>query len=282
MKNLTVLVNSCDDYYDVWPFFFSALDEYWSDRKLDVVLNIEMKKPNFASNIIISNFTKTGNNNSWGVRLIESLKVIKTDYVLAVYDDFILEDFVDEFEINEIISKMKSDPDIAVVYLTKLGLKVRENNCLMSERKSGNKYSLLDDKIDYRLNSAPAIWRRIDLLNYTGIFDSPWAWELFGTYRTIGSGRKFYCPAEEEKNIFSYNSKKGGAIYRGRWVRDVVVEKDKKYNLNTDFTKRGFSSADSNEKRTLKWKLKFILLGYKMIGFKVLMVLFRALKSKYS
>ena len=280
-EQLTILGNSCDAYYDVWSLFFSALDEYWPDRKLKVVLNIEEKHPNLGQNIIISNFESKSQSAYWGERLIESLKKIETEYVLVVYDDFILERFIDDLELREILLKMDSNLDISVVYLTKLGLKIKENSCLMCEREKGNKYALLDDTIDYRLNSAPAIWRKKDLLSYTDVFDNPWAWEVFGTYRTIGNNKKFYCPREKEEDIFKYNSKKGGAIYRGKWVRDVVVDKDEKYNLNIDFTKRGFSIDNGHEKRSLKWKMDFILLGYKMIGVKIFQFIYRTLRNRF-
>jgi hypothetical protein len=276
-KKLTILINTCDAYSDVWPFFFSALNEYWPHRKLKVVLNTEQKKPNLGTNVIVSNFTDSG---SWGLRLRDSLQDIETEFVLSAYDDFILEHFIDEVELSEILLRMESDPDIAVVYLTKLGLKTKENTYLISERKKGNKYVLLDDKADYRLNSAPAIWRRKDLLDYTGVFDTPWAWEAFGTFRTIGDSKKFYCPGEKEEDIYKFNSKKGGAIYRGKWVQEVVVDKAEKYKLNTDFNIRGFSSDTIFEKRTLSWKINFILLGYKMVGFDVLKFIVSALKSK--
>jgi len=276
-NKLTILVNSCDAYSDVWPFFFSALNEYWPHRELNVVLNTEQKKPNLGENVIISNFKGSG---SWGLRLRNSLQEIETDFVLSAYDDFILEHYIDDLELNEILLRMDSDVDIAVVYLTKLGLKMKENTYLMPDRKEGNKYFLLDDNVDYRLNSAPAIWRRKDLLKYTGVFDNPWAWESFGTFRTTRDKKKFYCPGEKEEDIYKFNSKKGGAIYRGKWVKEVVIDKAEKYKLNTDFNVRGFSSDTIFEKRTLSWKINFILLGYKMVGFDVLKFITNAVKNK--
>jgi len=274
---MTMLVNSCDAYSDVWPFFFSALHEYWPDRDLEVMLNIEHKRPDLGENIAIINNDKSV---SWGLRLKKSLEKIEKEYVLVVYDDFILEDFVDSSELHEIVLKMDSNPDIAVVYLTKLKLKVKENIHLMGGRCNKNKYALLDDKVDFRLNSAPAVWRRKDLLHYTGVFDTPWAWEVFGTFRTIGDGKKFYCPSDKEEDVFKYNYSKGGAIYRGKWVRDVVVNKKEKYGLNVDFNERGFSIDHGHEKRSLKWKIDFILLGYKMVGLKVFVFIYNSLKKK--
>ena len=277
-RKLTILINSCDAYSDVWPFFFSALNEYWPHRELQAVLNTEHKKPKLGENFIVNNFKGNG---SWGLRLKESLKKINTDYVLCVYDDFILEDFIDESELSKILLKMDSDRDIAVVYLINLGLETKKNTSLMCDREKGNKYGLLEDQVNYRLNSAPAIWRRMDLLHYTGEFDNPWAWEAFGTYRTFGDKKKFYCPLEKEEAIYKYNGKKGGAIYRGKWVKEVVFDKAKKYKINTDFSIRGFSSETKFEKRTLSWKINFILLGYKMIGFRILKFLKNELKRKF-
>lgn len=281
--DLTIIVNSCDAYSDIWPLFFAAMNEYWPQRKYDLVLNTELisQVPSNDNNISIKNFKPINGNDSWGLRLRETLKSIDTEFVIAIYDDFILEDFVDEEELVALLCKMKSDNEISAVYLTKLGLKYKENNKLFGERgQSQNRYAQLADGIDFRLNSAPALWRTSDLLEYTGDYDNPWAWEVFGSYRTFSNGKKLYCPTVTEKDIYVYNYAKGGAIYRGRWVPDVVLDKNDKYSLNIDFENRGFSSELEDEKRSLKWKLDFIFLGYKMVGLKVLVFIYRSIKGK--
>lgn len=282
-NKLTVLVNTCDLYKDIWPLFFAALDEYWPNRTVSLILNTEKEKYNIAKNVFVSNFTAVDGNDSWGLRLIKSLTNIDTEYVLVVYDDFILEGVFDEQELNTLICRMDDDPNIAAVYLTKLGLQTNKNNNLINDREIfKNKYEILEDNIDFRLNSAPALWRRKDLLAYTGKYDNPWAWEVFGSYRTFGDGKKMYCPAEGESDVYKYNYKKGGAIYRGKWVREVVVDKDEKYQLDIDFSKRGFSMDNGHEKRSLKWKVQFVLLGYRMIGFKVFVFIYKSLKGKFA
>jgi hypothetical protein len=281
--NLTILVNTCDAYSDIWPLFFAALNEYWPQRKYNLVLNTELISdiPSGVENVSIKNFKPINGNDSWGLRLREALKSIDTEYVLAIYDDFIIEDFMDEVEIIALLDRMEFDDQISAVYLTKLGSKFKENEHLFGDRKHpDNKYVLLEDKIDYRLNSAPALWRKSELLKYTGAHDNPWAWEVFGSYRTFNNEKKFYCPATFEKDIYVYNYSGGGAIYRGKWVPEVVLDKNEKYSLNTDFEKRGFSSGSAIEKRSIKWKLDFLALGYKMVGLKVLIFIYRAIKGK--
>ena len=269
--DVTILVNTCDLYHDVWPLFFAALNEYWPNRSYDLLLNTEKRS---AEGIKVHNFLAINGNNSWGLRLRETLESIKTKYVLALYDDFIVEATINESELQNIITKMNEDESIAVIYLTELGLKTQKII------EDDSKYVLLEDYIDFRLNSAPALWRREDLLRYTGPHDNPWAWEVFGSYRTYGDGKKMYSPSSPANDVYIYNHKKGGAIYRGKWVAEVVVEKNKKYNLNIDFTKRGFSFENDYEKRSFSWKVNFVLLGFKMVGFKSLLFLLRTLKVK--
>ena len=268
-KKLTILVNSCDAYSDVWPFFFSALNEYWPNRTIELVVNTENKQElgfNNPDTIIHNSSSKF-----WGERLVETLDDIQTDYIVMLYDDFIIEEFFDETILNDIIEWMEGDPNISAFYLDNLKLKKTLNN------NSFDKFEQIDPRADFRLNSAPGVWRKKDLQLFTGKEDSPWAWEVFGTYRTQRTIKKFY---QSNNKIYSFNGSKGGAIYRGKWVKEVVVDKAEKYKLNIDFNIRGFSSDTEFEKRTLSWKINFILLGYKMVGFDVLKFIRNALISK--
>jgi len=118
------------------------------------------------------------------------------------------------------------------------------------------------------------------LIKYTGKNDTPWAWEVFGSYRTYKDGKKFYAPVSSSFSLYRFDYEKGGAIYRGKWVSHVVIPKNKKYNLNMDFSIRGFSAEDRYEKRSLTWKMKFLLLGFRMVGFKSFIFIIRYLKIK--
>lgn len=276
INDVTILVNTCDLYSDVWPLFFAALDEYWPNREYALVLNTERNNLEKMDGVTTHNFNAVRDKNTWGSRLLNTLDSIQTKYVISLYDDFILESNIDKNKIQEVINIMDRDEDIAAIYLSYVNLKT---SGLRSVDPYG--YSLVEDGIDFRLNSAPAVWRREDLRRYTGPHDNPWAWEVFGSYRTYGDGKAIYCPGSPEYGIYDYNSKKGGAIYRGKWVREVVIDKNDKYNLNIDFSKRGFSVDGGYEKRSLKWKIDFLLLGYKMVGFKVLKFVYRSFKIKF-
>jgi hypothetical protein len=144
-----------------------------------------------------------------------------------------------------------------------------------------NDYRLLKDNVNYRLNSVPSVWKTEELVRYTEKIDNPWSWEVFGSYRTFNNKRNFYSSSSQTKNIFKFNYNKGGAIYRGKWVKEVVESKVLKYKLNINLQDRGFVNLDEQFKRSFRWKVDFILLGFRSIGLKMMIYLYRSFKQKY-
>ena len=129
------------------------------------------------------------------------------------------------------------------------------------------------------MNTAPAIWRKQSLLDYTAAGDAL-GLGVFGTYRTWGDKKTFYSLNPMNDPVFNYNYSKGGAIYRGKWVREVVDGVAKKYPLSIDWNERGFSSDTIFEKRSLIWKLQFIKVGFRMVGFKAFYFLASYMRDK--
>jgi hypothetical protein len=211
---------------------------------------------------------------AWGQRLVETLEIIDRKFVIMLFDDFILEDNVRVDKIVDSLNQLKANPDISVFYF---------NNIPGKNIADGKfpEFELIGKRNDYRLNSAPAIWRKRDLISYTGTIDSPWAWEVFGSFRTYVSPSRFYCAKRENEDTFVYNYALGGAIRRGKWVASVVTPLLKKYEIKIDLNKRGIASESLSEgKYSLKWKINFFILGFKMVGWRAFIFFFRAIKKK--
>lgn len=260
MKNeLSILVNTCKSYEDVLKIFFIAFDKYWKNCPYKVYINTE------AENNKIDD---------WGFRLISSLDEIDSQYVLMLYDDFILEDYVSDKKIEDLINIIKCDKNIAAIYLINTMLTGKEF-C------DANKLNLIKDNVEYKLNSTPGIWNKDVLLKYTKPGDTPWAWEVFGTYRTRNERELFLTINDSENDVYRYNYKQGGAIYRGKWVRDVIdkIELDLNYSINWD--ERGIASSKIYEKRNIRWKYNFLKLGWKMVGLKSLYYLKHYIEVKF-
>lgn len=276
-NKLTLLINSCDGYRDTWELFFSALEEYW-EKHPKVILNTESNQDLSFKNVLISYLSPQESNFPWAKRLKKSVDKVQTELVLLTFDDYILESYVDNDEISKVIELMEKNENIAVVYLIHTDLDIEEVTLLQGN--SQNKYYKIKDRTPFKLNSAPAIWRKSCLKNFTGDIEDPWAWEVFGTYKTYDSKYLFYTVSETDKDVYPYDYKKGGAIYRSKWVKSVVEDKILKYGLSIDINTRGYIEDAAPIKRSLKWKIGFLLQGMRMVDFKMYYFFRDTIKAK--
>lgn len=272
-NDLTIVVNTCDAYYDVLCIFFHALHDYWPDCPYPVVINTEANS-HAPQPALVHNHACSDGKDDWGARLRSTLSSIDTEFVLMLYDDFILNAPVENPCIQAALDVLKTQYRAVVAYLINTSLPLDTTD-------SDSSFLPIKDKVDYRLNSAPAIWRKQALMDYTAVGDNPWAWEVFGSYRSWGDGHVFYSLNPQQADIYPYDHSRGGAIYRGKWVRAVVNQVAQKYCLDIDWSKRGFSSDMALEKRSLMWKLRFMETGFRMVGFKALYFLTGYIRTKF-
>lgn len=274
MNDCTIIVNSCDAYNDTWELFFKSLKFNWPNLEYKIVLNTEKDTYEDTNFVSTHNVDFKGKPDKWGFRLKKTLESVTTQNVIMLYDDFILEDVVNYEQITKCSNYLIDNPEIAVFYF--IG-----NDSLNIDDKRFEKFELLQKRADYKLNSAPAIWNRRKLLNYIEEDDTPWAWEFFGSYRAYNNSDLFYSIKKEFENIYPYNYTMGGAIYRGKWVGKVVVPLIKKHEIDLDIKQRGIADGlNQDNKRSLKWKIDFFILGFKMIGFGVFTYVYRVLQKK--
>lgn len=276
MTNNIIVLNTCDAYEDVWELFFCAFNEYWPECQYEIVLNTEsIQKPLLYARARIHNFSSPTGRDMWGLRLKETLRACKSTYVTMLYDDFVLDGPVDKVKIATCLRYLNDNPDIAVFYLT---------NNSANENIDDNRFEnfeLIPPRGEYKLNSAPAVWRREKLMQFVDDSDNPWAWEFFGSYRTYDRPELYYCVKKNQENIYPYNYAMGGAIYRGKWVGKIVIPLIKKYGIQLNTTTRGFAdNLQSINTRSLLWKINFLLLGFKMIGFGAFLPIYRVIRKK--
>lgn len=275
MSQCTIVINTCDAYSDVWELFFKAFEEYWEECEYKIVLNTESLECNLP-NVITHNFNEASTLDNWGKRFKQTLKDMDSEFVIMLYDDFILEGNVNQAKIKQSIKWLEAEKNkkICAFYF------IHSQNKNIDDGKFEG-FERLPLKADYKLNSAPALWRRDKLINFIEDNDSPWAWEYFGSYRAYNKDSVFYSVKKEDEDIYPYNYSMGGAIYRSKWVSGVVISLVKKYKLDLDLSKRGLTDkiGESN-KRTLKWKIDFFKTGYKMIGLGVVLFGYRIIRKK--
>jgi hypothetical protein len=260
-NKISILVNTCDSYHDVLPIFFSALKEYWPDCKYPIHLNSEYNQFKFNSLNVQSHTILRNENSAWGYRFKKVINSIQSDYIISLFDDFILEAAVDQRTINSALSILESNSKVGIIYLYPI-LEGNKNDSL-------DFFFSVNALTPYRVNSAPALWRKDFLNDLLNISDDPWSWEAFAGYKKLAQSKKILTIPKNITIAYNYAAAKGGGIYRGKWVEEVVVKKVKKYNLQLDFSVRGLSANTKKHKRDIFWKTKFVFKGFRMVGFKV-------------
>jgi hypothetical protein len=271
--DLTIVINTCDAYQDVLEIFFHAFKAHWPDCPYPVVINTESNTHEYPA--YVHNYFRYGGKDDWGDRLRCTLKSIDSEFVLMLYDDFILDSHVSNQRVQQALAKILSNSRAVVAYLINTDLP-------LESVVTDEMFVAIKDRVDFRLNSAPAIWRKETLILYTSPGDNPWAWEVFGTYKTWGDGNVYYALNPIFPAVYSYNNRKGGAVYRGKWVREVVEQVAQAYPLSIDWSYRGFSSDTTFEKRSIIWKLQFLYAGFRMVGWRVVFFITGYIGKKFN
>jgi hypothetical protein len=270
-NDLIIVVNTCDEYQDALKLFFHGISRYWQDCPFHIVVNTET----FSSNhypATIHNFYSY-ELDDWGERLRATLLSLSAEYILMLYDDFVLSSPVNNKRVTNALDLLANNISASAIYLIDLGL-----SC--EELTQNNEFSALRKRTGFCINSAPGIWRRQALLQNTRPGDNPWEWEVIGSYRSWRRDSTFYCLSPGKEDIFPYNHSRGGVIYRGKWVKASVASFIDEPSLGIEWDKRGFASEMNLEKRTLYWRLRFVRTGIKMVGWRVIYFLFSYLRVK--
>ena len=275
-KKVTILVNSCDKYSDLWTPFFTLLYKYWPGCDLEILLNTETKNYRFNGLNIDRCPTQFGAETSYGLRMITTVSNIKTDYLLLLLDDFFIRRLVDVEKLKDIIGWMDCDDNIAC-----FNFAANNDNSVNDEKYDG--YVLMNQKCAYKLNLQAAIWRTEKFLSYWSVEDDPWKWELFVNFTTFDMNDKFYTISDKTNApiYYGYNDL-GMGVYRGKWVYQDVKPLFEKNGLEIDYEKRGVYNPDTDK---AKYHANFKLLNYSLrrIGIKytVMILLFEIYKIIY-
>lgn len=244
-QDCTILLCSCDSYEDTWYPFFKLFSKFWSDCPFEVLLNTESKQYKY-NDLNIRCLKKYADRTvPYGERMIAHIKEIHTPYTLILMDDFFIRKLVQESEINKVIEWMNHDPRAVVFSFQAIQDSL---NCPSDKYKGYNRRPVYGE---YKYNFQAAIWRTDYLLNSWRKHESPWEWETKGNYRSFTSKYDFYVIGDDADTPIDYGFRNGGmGIYRGKWVKDSVVELFKQNEIEIDFSKRGF--FESNDRSIVR------------------------------
>lgn len=260
---ITIVVNSCDNYEDLWVPFFTLLKKYWNPLDVRVILNTETK--NFSlDGMEIECIHPADKDAPYGERMLNVLRNIKTPYVIPLLDDFFLRKNVDLQMVQSILGWMEKDKNIVYFNCDDTPVYVNWDSTTypgFHRIPNGNVYTL---------NMQAAVWRTSKLIKYWKPNVSPWEWEEYTNLIAARNKKeKFYCVSNYGNGFCDYGYKLSGmGVHKGKWVEDDVVPFFKKEGINVDFSKRGFleKSHQNNDAYNLRDSLKTIYTNSELVN----------------
>lgn len=265
----TVLVNSCDEYQDLWEPFFELFLKFWSDCPYPIFLNTESKTYEHKGLVIDS--LKHKNSHfplGYGERLIECLDAIETPYVLILLDDYFIREKVNQRKISQIISWLDNNNEISCFNFDSIPDTFNTDNQRFEEFELRSKYG------EYRYNLQGAIWRTESLREAWKKNETPWQWEVYGNIRSWQNGSIIYSLKSDSTSPINYGKKPGltWGVVRGQWMKDDILPLFKSNGIKVDYEKRGFYVEGDNKMGVFKNKISKIyyslgtMLFFKYLG----------------
>ncbi|MFT3982369.1 MAG: hypothetical protein QM697_00565 [Lachnospiraceae bacterium] len=200
MNDYAVVIMGCNEYVDIAYFNAYFLDKYWKNSS-DIIYVTETILPH---NPIYNKEIATEERMLWSLRLLYALENIKKEYVILFCDDFFIDSFVDNEEIEKLIAVCRNN---------KLG-------CLKLI-PSADAYEIVDEKYGncslgtYRLSTMPAIWNVNYLNKIAKLGVNAWDFEISGSQYSLELPDKVWCTRKE---IISFVH----AVNKGKWELEAI------------------------------------------------------------
>lgn len=233
--NISILVNSCDKYSDVWDIFFYLFFKYWEDCPWPIYLGSNFKQYQHPRVININ----VGKDISWADSTKKMLEKIPSGNILFFLDDFFIFWKVDTKKVKDIYETfIKLDANY---------LRLRNkplSNVVVSQFPD---IVELPKNMNYRLSLDIAFWKKNIFLELLKEGENPWQMEIEGSKRSAKYD-KFYATKDwviERRN----------GLEAGKWLR---------YNLEL-LKKEGLNIPEGHPVMT---KYEDLIRKYKLIWYK--------------
>jgi len=227
-NDLGILILSCDKFCDLWKPYFSLFWKYY-DGPSQVYL---------GSNSVIFqgdniNTIYSGEDIDWSTSCRNILKQIPNKYILLLLEDIFITSKIDTDRITQHLQYMKENK-VKHIHLVPTP---KPDKWIMN-REIG----VYEKGAPYRVNVV-GYWDKEYLLRLLLDGESPWDFEIKGSYRTVYDDG-FYCL---QKPLFSTLH----VLEKGRWLPEAV-NYSKEHNISLEIEKRPILSSLTNLKSNLQ------------------------------
>ena len=178
MDDLTILINSCYAYSDMWENTISLFKANWDDNSEIVLLSDGSDTEfNYKLKCVKSYLGEMSE------RIAKALKDIKTKYVFLTFDDYYLIKKADIKFIKDVVKFMEENN------ISYCGTAFNIRN---GKRKKCGDIKYIDSKLTepYEINLYPSIWNREDLISCLNENNDIWTTEPSLTKQLKSNNKK--------------------------------------------------------------------------------------------
>ena len=228
-NNITILINSCIAFSDMWNNVSFLFDKYWPNHPKAYILT-DKDEPLFKLDKIVIDKDMSD-------RILLSLDKIDTKYIFLTFDDYYLKKPVSQKYLCNLIIEMESkDIDYCRIY-NKIKTKGKKDKLL--------KYKGMPLKDTYEVNFYPSIWRKDALKKVIKSGEEIWKLEARITRRAREQNLR--CIYIKNKGVFDFVD----VVRKGKYLRSAYRYLKKNDLYISDRKKRTVGETISLNLRTL-------------------------------
>src|SRR5574344_1794257 len=171
-QKLTVLVLGFDPYQDVWPYFdYFFLKNSLGKLKNTIFVSITKGHEDVSDFVNLTTFGKA----DFSSRLKTGLAFVKTDYVLLLLEDYIVNRSIDYRSLTQIMDEMEKFN----YSFCELDNFIKQPKLVKKHQGQGKLVKEIVSPGHYRISLQPALWRKefLDQLANRQI-ENPWDFEV--------------------------------------------------------------------------------------------------------
>lgn len=171
IKNMAVLVLSCDKYSSLWDVFFDRFFKYWPNCTHPIYLVSNFLQYTKDPRVQTLNI---GKDVDWSSNLLLALKEVKQDHILVLIEDAPFDSKVDSEKINDIFS----------IFIEN---NMNHLNLKGSPKPNGNVNEFYGEVLSgtlYRTSLVPCLWKKEMLFKLLQPGETAWDFEIVGSVRS--------------------------------------------------------------------------------------------------
>lgn len=174
---LTMMIQTCDKFSDLWDSHVFLLNNNWSDRNINTILVTDIETSKGFENVSV---ISAGNGSEFTQRLQFALNYVYTDYILITLDDYFLTSKINNNNIEYLINVMEKEKldYIRMFQIPKPNGRFKNYKHIFNIDLSGN----------YKVNLYPGLWRKSFLKETLENPLNAWQYEVSLTKKALDLG----------------------------------------------------------------------------------------------